>query len=69
VCDLMEPLRPVVDRTVLEFVQAHAFHRADFTIRSDGVCRLNPDMARHIVRLLVKNLPSADVAKIPSQLS
>ena len=36
--DLMEPLRPVVDRRVLEFVQAHAFHPADFTIRSDGVC-------------------------------
>jgi hypothetical protein len=50
VLDLMEPLRPVVDRRLLEFVQAHAFHPADFTIRSDGVCRLNPEMARHVVR-------------------
>ena len=48
VLDLMEPLRPIVDRNVLEFVQAHTFHPADFTIRSDGVCRLNPEMARHV---------------------
>jgi CRISP-associated protein Cas1 len=51
VLDLMEPLRPIVDRTILEFVQTHTFHPADFTIRSDGVCRLNPEMARCVVRL------------------
>jgi CRISPR-associated endonuclease Cas1 len=49
VLDLMEPQRPLVDRKVLEFVQAHTFHPADFTIRSDGVCRLNPEMVRHVV--------------------
>jgi CRISPR associated protein Cas1 len=48
--DLMEPLRTIADRKVLEFVQAHPFHSADFTIRSDGVCRLNPEMARRVVR-------------------
>lgn len=48
VLDLMEPLRPIVDRAVLEFVQTHTFHPADFTMRSDGVCRLNPEMARQI---------------------
>jgi CRISPR-associated protein Cas1 len=47
----MEPRRPIVDRKVLEFVQEHTFHPADFTIRSDGVCRLNPEMARRVVRL------------------
>jgi CRISPR-associated protein Cas1 len=51
VLDLMEPLRPMVDRKVLEFVQAHTFRPADFTIRSDGVCRLNPEMAKVLVRL------------------
>jgi CRISPR-associated protein Cas1 len=50
VFDLMEPQRPIVDRKVLEFVQAHTFHPADFTIRADGVCRLNPEMAKHVVR-------------------
>src|SRR4029077_8450204 len=51
VFDIMEPLRPIVDRKVLEFVQAHTFQPADFTIRSDGVCRLNPEMAKYVVRL------------------
>jgi CRISP-associated protein Cas1 len=52
VLDLMEPLRPIVDRKVLEFVQAHMFYPADFTIRSDGVCRLNPEMAKRVIRRL-----------------
>jgi CRISP-associated protein Cas1 len=51
VLDLMEPLRPIVDRNVLKFVQEHTFHPADFIIRSDGVCRLNPEMARHVTQL------------------
>jgi CRISPR-associated protein Cas1 len=47
--DLMEPERPKVDRAVLDFVKAHVFDPADFAIRSDGVCRLNPEMARIVV--------------------
>jgi hypothetical protein len=46
--NLMEPQRPLVDRKVLEFVQGHTFHPADFIIRSDGVCRLNSEMTRRI---------------------
>jgi CRISPR-associated endonuclease Cas1 len=52
VLDLMEPLRPKVDRKILEFVQAHTFHPADFTIRTDGVCRLNPEIAKMVVTLV-----------------
>lgn len=48
VFDLMEPLRPIIDRKILEFVEAQTFHPSDFTIRADGVCRLNPAMARII---------------------
>src|SRR5271165_3509653 len=47
--DLMEPERPKVDRAVLDFVKGHVFDPADFVIRSDGVCRLNPEMARMLV--------------------
>ena len=47
VFDLMEPERPKVDRAVLDFVKATVFDPADFTIRSDGVVRLNPQLARH----------------------
>ena len=49
VFDLMEPLRPVVDRGVLEFVQNETFSPADFTIRKNGVCRLNPQLARRVI--------------------
>ena len=54
VFDLMEPIRPIVDRKILEFVQGHTFHPADFTIRSDGVCRLNPELARNVARILTQ---------------
>jgi hypothetical protein len=49
VLDLMEPERPMIDRKVLEFIKGHVFGPADFVIRSDGVCRLNPEMARCVV--------------------
>jgi CRISPR-associated protein Cas1 len=52
VYDLMEPLRPITDRIVLKFIQTHIFHPADFVIRDDGLCRLNPEMAKSVVRLL-----------------
>ena len=45
----MEPERPKVDRAVLDFVRGHIFDPADFVIRSDGVCRLNPEMTRMVV--------------------
>ena len=47
--DLMEPERPKVDRLVLDLVKGHVFDPADFVIRTDGVCRLNPEMARMVV--------------------
>jgi CRISP-associated protein Cas1 len=47
--DLIEPERPRVDRAVLDFVKGHVFDAADFVIRADGVCRLNPEMARMVV--------------------
>jgi CRISP-associated protein Cas1 len=49
VFDLMESERPKVDRAVLDFVKGHVFDPADFVIRSDGVCRLNLEMARTVV--------------------
>jgi CRISP-associated protein Cas1 len=47
--DLMEPERPKIDRAILDFIKGHVFDPADFVIRSDGVCRLNPEMARMVV--------------------
>jgi hypothetical protein len=45
----MKAERPKVDRAVLDFVNAHVFDPADFVIRADSVCRLNPEMARMVV--------------------
>jgi CRISP-associated protein Cas1 len=66
VFDLMEPQRPIVDRRVLAFVQAHTFHPADFSIRSDGVCRLNPEMARRVVNTAADDLNVAEaISRVP----
>jgi CRISPR-associated endonuclease Cas1 len=51
VLDLMEPLRPAVDAAVLMFAQSQSFSGSDFTLRSDGVCRLNPELARRITQI------------------
>jgi CRISP-associated protein Cas1 len=51
VCVRLEPERPKVDRAVLDFVRGHVFDPADFVIHSDGVSRLNPEMARNVAGL------------------
>lgn len=58
--DLMEPERPAADRKVLEFIKGHVFDPADFVIRSDGVCRLNPEMARCVVQATQLKDPFAE---------
>jgi CRISP-associated protein Cas1 len=52
VFDLMEPERPKVDREIIEFLKSETLHPADFVIRTDGVVRLNPQLARHVVSLV-----------------
>ena len=49
VYDFMEPLRPAVDRQILQFAIAHTFVPSDFTINKWGGCRLNPQMAKALV--------------------
>jgi CRISPR-associated protein Cas1 len=51
VFDVMEPERPKVDRAVLAFLKSEALHPADFTIREDGVVRLNPELAKHVATI------------------
>jgi CRISP-associated protein Cas1 len=77
--DLMEPERPNIDRSVLEFVREHVFDPADFVIRTDGVCRLNPEMARMVVaksfdvsgfrskRSVMSDLPSRSLTELVKQ--
>ena len=47
--DVMEVERPVVDRAVLKLVAERTFSPLDFTVATDGTCRLNPELARVVV--------------------
>ena len=49
VFDMMEPLRPVVDRAVLKLVSEETFSGADFILQQNGVCRLSSELARRVV--------------------
>ena len=49
VYDLMEPMRPVVDRAVLTFVNDQTFAPTDFPVTERGVCRLHPQLTRRLV--------------------
>jgi CRISPR-associated endonuclease Cas1 len=51
VYDLMEPLRPRVDRLVLGFVRSRTFTPSDFVLGTDGVCRLHPQLSRQVAQL------------------
>ena len=50
VYDIMEPKRPIVDRAILKMIAEETFSGADFVLQRDGVCRLNPELARLIVQ-------------------
>jgi CRISPR-associated protein Cas1 len=53
--DRMEPMRPVVDRAVLDLMSSTTFAGADFSIQPDGVCRLNPELARRVAQLTMEH--------------
>jgi CRISPR-associated protein Cas1 len=52
--DHMEPMRPVVDRSVLQLIDTVTFTGADFSIQHDGVCRMNPELARRVTQLALE---------------
>jgi CRISPR-associated protein Cas1 len=52
--DQMEPMRPVVDRAVLQLITETTFCGADFSIQTDGVCRMNPELARRVAQLVME---------------
>jgi CRISP-associated protein Cas1 len=52
--DHMEPMRPVVDRAVLQLIDTNTFTGADFSIQHDGVCRMNPELARRVAQLALQ---------------
>lgn len=65
--DLMEPLRPVVDAAILRFALAETFTGADFMLRPDGICRLNPQLARRVAQIATEAC-ARDGSALPSLL-
>ena len=52
VLDMIEPRRPAADAAILKFVAAEALSPSDFVLRSDGVCRLAPQLARRVAMMI-----------------
>lgn len=70
VYDLMEPLRPPVDRLVLDLVRSNSFAPSDFVLRPNGVCRLHPQLARQMAQLTMSDTAVRDtVAWLVGRLS
>jgi len=61
--DLMEPMRPVVDAAVLGFALATTFSGGDFTLREDGVCRLSPQLAKHLCAVSARQVTAGPVTQ------
>jgi CRISP-associated protein Cas1 len=53
--DRMEPMRPVVDRAIPRLIATTTFTGGDFSIQPDGVCRLNPELARRVTQLALEH--------------
>lgn len=51
VFDMIEPRRAEIDAKVLKFMLSSVFTGADFVVRSDGVCRLTPQLARRVCQV------------------
>lgn len=52
ILDLLEPERPKVDATILDFVQNQKLSPADFILRKDGACRLSPGLAKVVAVMI-----------------
>lgn len=59
VFDLMEPVRPIMDKKILEFIINHTFSPDDFILNKEGICRLHPQFARFIVKQ-VQDIPEIE---------
>lgn len=53
ILDLIEPKRPAVDGAILKLVAEQRFAAADFIIRSNGSCRLSPQLARAVANAVL----------------
>jgi CRISPR-associated endonuclease Cas1 len=68
VYDMREPMRPVIDRKILEFAFSNTFTPGDFTINNAGGCRLNPQMAKVIASRVIAAIDNQNVMRFLVQL-
>lgn len=54
VLDFIELERPRIDAKILDLVATRKFAAADFIVKSDGVCRLSPQLARVIAAIALQ---------------
>ena len=69
VFDLMEPERARVDGAILRFSRERSFSAADFTVRSDGACRMSPQLARAVVAACSKGAGDTPARMLPRGLA
>lgn len=69
--DLMESVRPLVDRLALEFVRTHVFTEAECHETREGFCRLDPVLAALITEWTTRIRPcvAADVREVTQRLA
>ena len=53
---LSYPIADVLDSDVLHVIDTVTFTGADFSIQHDGVCRMNPELARRVAQLALESL-------------
>ena len=61
VYDLMEPLRPKVDRVVLGFALSQVFTPQDFLLTERGGCRLHPSLTKRLLGMALDAQAIQDV--------
>lgn len=62
VYDVMEFYRPVVDASLLAFLDRTTFRKGDFFHVTDGCCRLHPQLGRAIVAACRVSSSSVDAS-------
>ena len=67
VFDLMEPIRPMADKLLLDWLIKITLNRKDFFETREGICRLSPNIASQIVPLL-KDLDN-DISEIVKEFT
>lgn len=55
----MEPVRPIMEQEIFNFILNHKFLPDDFILNENGICRLHPQFARYLVKK-IQNIKEID---------